>query len=470
MRIAAIDQGTTSTRLLVATADGEAGIVASARHRQTHPQSGWAEQDPLELLRNITTCLGAAGQVDAIGIANQGESCLAWDAVSGDPLSPVIGWQDSRTRDAIERLRAAGAEEETVARAGLPLDPYFSASKLAWIVANVPAARHAHAAGRLRLGTTDAFFLERLAGRFVTDATTASRTSLMNLETGDWDKELCRLFGVPLESLPPIGYTAGTEIGAIANVPITASVVDQQAALHGHGCHGRGDAKITFGTGAFALANTGSSIVRAPEVGLLSTIAWKTPDETVYAVEGGVYDAGAAIEWLLRIGILSELGALEQFTNGPAIDRGLVFVPALSGLACPHWDRSAAGMWIGMAADTSRHDLAQAALEGIALCVGDVLDAMAQRVPLDPRLSIDGGLSRSASFARFLADTTGYAVHVRSFDELTSLGCASLSALALGVVLSTPFEDSVIHDPAPVDRAWRRQRFADAVARSRSWR
>lgn len=247
-------------------------------------------------------------------------------------------------------------------------------------------------------------------------------------------------------------------------------MVDQQAALYGHGCRKAGDAKVTFGTGAFALALTGAEIVRAPEIGLLPTVAWKTPHDAVYAVEGGVYDAGAAIEWLMRIGIVANLGELQAFDGGPMIERGLAFVPALSGLACPYWDRSAAGLWRGMTADTSRRDLAQAALEGIALRVGQVLDAMARRVALSATLSIDGGLSRSPAFARFLADATGRRVETRAMDELTVFGCASLAALALGASLPAPAGADRAFDPRDADRnAWR-QRFADAVERSRSWR
>ncbi|QPC94519.1 FGGY family carbohydrate kinase [Mesorhizobium sp. INR15] len=470
MRIAAIDQGTTSTRVLVVESNGSPRIAHALRHAQHYPQPGWVEHDPLELLGNVASCIAAAGAVDAIGIDNQGESCLAWDAVSGEPLSPVVVWQDNRTKDVIERLRAAGAEAVTLARAGLPLDPYFSASKLAWIIETLPAARTAHAAGRLRLGTTDAFFLDRLTGRFVTDATTASRTSLMNLETLRWDEELCRLFGVPIETLPEIGPSAGLVIGLAGKIPVTASIVDQQAALYGHGCRKAGDAKITFGTGAFALAITDSRIVRNPGIGLLPTVAWQTPGETVYAVDGGVYDAGSAIEWLGRIGLMNSVDELQDFVDGPAIDHGLVFVPALSGLACPYWDRSAAGLWLGMSASTTRQQMCQAALEGIALCTVEVIGAMAQEVAIAQDLSIDGGLSRSPYFSQFLADGLGRGVSTKSFDELTSLGCASLAALAIGAVLPAIVGGDLAYRPRDVDRhAWR-QRFNQAVGRSRDWR
>jgi len=235
MRIAALDQGTTSTRVLVVDMQGRADIQLALRHQQHHPRPGWVEHDPLELLANLQRCLEATGRVDAIGLANQGESCLAWDAVSGAPLSPVIVWQDNRSAARIEELRASGAEALTLERAGLPLDAYFSASKLAWIVDNLPAAQAALSAGRLRLGTTDAYFLDRLTGVYATDITTASRTSLMNLATGQWDPQLCQLFGVPMQALPEIRATVG-DFGRIGQTPISASVVDQQASLYGHGC------------------------------------------------------------------------------------------------------------------------------------------------------------------------------------------------------------------------------------------
>ena len=470
MRIAAIDQGTTSTRVLVVEQGSAPAIAHAVRHRQIYPKPGQVEHDPGELLRNIAACLAAAGPVDAIGIDNQGESCLAWDGDTGEPVSPVIVWQDNRSREQIERLRAEGAEPLTLERAGLPLDPYFSASKFAWILDNIPQARALAAKGRLRLGTTDSFFLDRFAGRFVTDATTASRTSLMNLATGQWDDELCRLFGIPTAALAPIVATAGAELGTIGRMPVTASVVDQQAALYGHGCRRRGDAKITFGTGAFALAVTGQEIVRAPEIGLLPTVAWRIGETTTYAMDGGVYDAGSTIEWLMRLGLLERLEDLNAFEAPAAIGRGLAFVPALSGLACPWWDRSAAGLWLGMSADTSRADLCQSALEGIALRTAEVIGAIDARLGLAGPISIDGGLTRSRYFTRFLTDMLDKRLINRGFDEMTAFGCAALAALAVGVELETPNTDDERLLPASAEAAPWRERFADAVQRSRGWR
>ena len=258
---------------------GDAAIASVTRHRQLYPKPGWVEHDPAELVRNLQTSLDAAEGVSAVGIDNQGESCLAWHADTREPITNVIVWQDNRTGSAVEQLKRDGAETEVMERCGLPLDSYFSASKLAWIVKHVPEARELLKQGKLRLGTTDAFFLDRLAGECSTDITTASRTSLMNLATGQWDGELCRLFGVPMEALPEIVPTTGN-LGEVASrgraVPVTASVVDQQASLYGHGCRRTGDAKITFGTGAFALLVTGDRALRSPDQGLLPTVALAT--------------------------------------------------------------------------------------------------------------------------------------------------------------------------------------------------
>ncbi|QCI63836.1 FGGY family carbohydrate kinase [Phreatobacter stygius] len=470
MKFAAIDQGTTSTRVLVTDETGAARIHHAARHAQHHPRPGWVEHDPRELLAHVRDCLTAAGRVEALGIAHQGESCLAWDSITGVPLSPVIVWQDNRTSEHIAHLAADGAGDEVAARAGLPLDPYFSATKLAWLIDNIPEAKAARRAGRLRLGTTDAFFLDRLTGSFATDISTASRTSLMNLETGCWDAALCDLFHVPIECLPEIRPTVG-DFGLAGSSPLKASIVDQQAALFGHGCRRDGDVKITFGTGAFALALTGERIVRSAGDGLVPTVAWQWAGTRTYAVDGGVYDAGAAVEWAQRIGIVTDVAELNTFAALPAIDRGLTFVPALSGLACPHWDRSAASLFIGMTADTTRVDLCQALLEGIALQTCEMIEAIDRHVPLSDRLPIDGGLARSGYFAQFLADTLGRTIVVAGFDELTAFGTAALAARAIGKDLPRPKAD---HDrlfhPRQARRAERRARFAEAVSRSRCWR
>jgi glycerol kinase len=427
MRVLAIDQGTTSTRGLVFSDSAPPRVAASIRHRQYYPQPGWVEHDPRDILANVKACLAAAGKVDAIGIANQGESCLAWDAVTLNPLSPIIVWQDRRTEDIIQRLKAEGAEPQVTALSGLPLDSYFSATKLAWLLDHNPQAQSAWRAGRLRLGTTDTFLLENLAGVHATDPTTASRTGLMNIATCSWDDALCAMFGVPIECLAPIRPSTGP-FGDIDGTPILASLVDQQAALFGHGCRHAGDAKITFGTGGFALALAGDRPV-ADAGKLTSTVAWQTATETRYAVEGGVYDAGAAVEWAMRIGLLDDPLELRAFDEPPAISRGLAFVPALSGLACPQWDRGATGLWIGMTTATTRRDLQQSILEGVALQTCEVIAELQAHVGLGDALCVDGGLSASDYFLRFLASVAGKTIVRSASTELTAYGCALLAGL-----------------------------------------
>ena len=472
-RVAAIDQGTTSTRLLLAEGAG-ARVVHAAEHRQYYPHPGWVEHDPEELVANILACLSAAARdarLDALGIDNQGESCLAWDAVTKRAVSPVIVWQDNRTTPTIERLKAAGVETLTLERAGLPLDAYFSAAKLAWIVEHIEEAKALRARGRLRLGTTDAFFIDRFAGRFVTDITTASRTSLMNLETGAWDAELCDLFGVPLDSLPEIVPTVG-DFGAVAlagrEVPVTASLVDQQAGLYGHGCRAPGDAKITFGTGAFALAVTGAEIYRAPEIGLLPTVAWRLSDRAAsYALDGGVYTAGAAVNWARALGLFRDFAEIEDFDGPTAIERGIAFVPALSGLACPHWNRDAAGLWLGLTLNTTPRDMVRAVLEGVALRAAEAMDAMARHVDLAPSISIDGGLSRNGYFCGFLARVLGRGIVARGSGELTALGTALLAGADGSVTLADGAPDR--HYAPAGDAAALRDRFGAAIAIARGW-
>lgn len=463
MRVAAIDQGTTSTRCLVVEDGGAWRIAASRKHAQHHPSPGWVEHDPRELLANIRTVLEAAGHVDAIAIANQGESCVAWDAKTREPLSPVIVWQDARTAS---RLDALGQEAEDLSKriCGLPLDPYFSASKLAWLTENSPAVAAAHKAGRLRLGTTDAFFLDSLSGTFATDLATASRTGLLDLATGGWSEALCELHHVPVECLPRI-VAVDEGFGAIGGIPVCASVVDQQAALYGHGCRTPGDCKITFGTGAFLLAVTGAK--RPPQADLLPTVAWaRKGSGTTFAIEGGVYDAGSAIEWSQKIGLFSDVGELGAFEGPSALSRGIVFVPALSGLAAPYWDRTAAPLFIGMDHATDRHDLVRAVLEGIAMLTVGLIEAASEIVELGSGISIDGGLSQSAYFAQFLASASGRTIMVPSMHELTALGLAEFCGLDVGAARA---RHSRFEPGGSVTRE-HHARFAGAVDRTRGWR
>jgi glycerol kinase len=435
MQVLAIDQGTTSTRALLMDETGRVTPVLSLAHRQSYPAPGHVEHDAEELLANVARCLSTGGAAAAVGIANQGESCLAWDSRDGRPIGPVIVWQDDRTAPMTAAMQGEGAGAEVMARAGLPLDPYFSASKLGWIVRNIPRAGELAATGRLRLGTTDAFFRDRLTGRFETDVATASRTSLMNLAAGEWDPELCRLFGVPIDALPAIGPTSGTLGDLPGGLALGVSIVDQQAALYGHGCRKPGEAKITFGTGAFAQCVTGG-LRRPDKPGPLPTVAWQRAGEAVtYALDGGVYAAAAAVNWARGLGLFDGYEEIDGFDAAPAIDRGIAFVPALAGLGCPHWSRAARGSWLGLGLADGKADLMQALLEGIAFRSVEVLAAMDAEEPLSGAVSADGGLSRNRYFMGFLAEVCGHDLVLSDEAELTAAGLARMAAEAAGLDL-----------------------------------
>jgi glycerol kinase len=477
--VIAVDQGTTGSGVHVLRTDGSFTSGMTVDHKQFYPQPNWVEHDAEELVTNIVALIAAAKKghgtaLKGIGIANQGETVIAWDAKTKRAIYRAIVWQDARTHARIEELKAAGREETTLARAGLPLDPYFSAAKLRWILDNVPEAQMLRREKRLRFGTSDAFFLDRLAGTFATDVTTASRTSLMNLETLQWDPVLAELFGVPIECLPEIRPTTG-DFGAIDGIPVTASMVDQQAALFGHGCRKPGDAKITFGTGAFALAIAGAKPLKNSATGLLPTIAWKLGDAPVtYAIDGGVYNAASALNWARELGLFAEFAEIDAFDGAPAISRGLAFVPALSGLGCPYWDRSAAGLWLGMGLETTRVDLVQAILEGVAFRAAQVIEAMHGLQPISPRLSIDGGLANNGYFCQFLAQALGRTVTVPASLELTGQGCALFALIGAGLATIDTLPPQAapqanIDAGTPLDPALR-SKFADAVERCRGWR
>ena len=464
-RIAAVDQGTSSTKLALVEPDGSVAVRRRIAHRTTRPEAGWVEHDAMELLANVRECLRAMGPVAAVGLANQGESCLAWDRITKEPLSPVIVWQDRRTETLVARLAGEGATEIVRDRAGLPLDSYFSAPKFRWLLDNSGPVARARREGRLRLGTTDAFFLDHLTGECATDTATASRTSLLNLRSGGWDPVLCDLFGVPIDSLPEIRPTVGG-FGTVGGVAVTASIVDQQASLFGHGCLSPGDVKVTFGTGAFALAVTGREVPNGAE-GLLPTVAWRIGCEMTYALEGGVFDAGGAADWARQVGVLRDPVDLAAFDGPAAIARGLAFVPALSGLGCPQWDRRAGGLWIGMTGATTAADLCQALVEGIAFQVADVLSALEASTGTARHVCVDGGLANSGYLMQFLADVSGRTVVRPAFHDMTCFGAALLAGRTSG------------HSPVPsgstrfeargADRAQWRDRFRDAARRSTLW-
>lgn len=471
----AIDQGTTSTKAY----RGEAGVpptmVGALAHRQIHPRPGWVEHDPRELLGHIRALIEAGGGASRLGLANQGETVVAWDARTKRPLANAIVWQDERTRDVTDRMRADGAESVTLARAGLPLDPYFSATKLRWLLDHADGAGALRRAGRLRLGTSDSFFLDSLTGTFATDPSTASRTSLLDLRTLRWDPALCELFGVPIECLAEIRPTVGDFGQLPGGGAVVANVVDQQASLFGHDCRGPGDIKITFGTGGFALGLTGAAPVMDGDAGLVPTVAWRIGEQAPqYALDGGILTAGAALDWLRGVGLLDAFADLDRLTVGSAAASGLFFVPAQAGLGCPYWDRAARGGWIGIGLDTPRDHLACAVLEGIALRAVQVTGAFARTTgcPVS-RISIDGGVSRSRYFTRFLAAALGQPISVADTADLTAVGLLRLCDAggldrrqASGGEATGEWRVVEPDSRLPADL---HARFAAAVERTRGW-
>ena len=440
MKILAIDQSTTSTSGFLFDMDGpaDAARIFHRDHRQHYPAPGHVEHDPAEILTDLRAAMaaGRAAGADALALTNQGESCLAWDAETRAPLSPILVWQDNRT-EAFCKALATDHADTIRTRAGLPVEPYFSAPKMRWLLDHLPSVQQARQAGRLRLGTTDAWFRHVLTGLCDTDIATASRTSLLNLATGAWDPTLCAIFGVPMDSLPRITANTGA-LGSVDGLPLTAAIVDQQAAMAGHGLTRPGDTKITFGTGAFALTLCGTT-PPSGNGGALPTIAWQEDGTPVtYARDGGLYTASAAVTWARELGLFGGFHEIADFDGPSPMDKGLVFVPALSGLACPHWDLRARGCWLGLSLDTSRADMMRALLDGIAYRTDQLLRAMACDQPLTDPIRIDGGMSANPWFCQALADITGRQIAVSALPDLTAFGAARLAARHVGQDLPAP--------------------------------
>ncbi|OJW21495.1 MAG: glycerol kinase [Planctomycetales bacterium 71-10] len=443
-----IDQGTTSTRVIVYDLSLKARGFGQEEIPPTYPRPGWVEHDPGAIVASVgaevtTALLNArvrAEQIAAIGITNQRETTIVWDRATGEPIAPALVWQDRRTADACNRLRD---QEKWISEAtGLVVDPYFSATKIAWLLDNVDGARRKAEAGELAAGTVDTLLIRHLTGgEHLTDATNASRTLLMDLATDRWSDELCEVFGVPRSLLPEIRPSAG-DFGRTKGldylpdgIPITGVAGDQQASLVGQGCVREGQAKCTYGTGAFLLAHTGSRIVPSTH-GLLATRAATMSGEPAqYALEGSVFIAGAAVQWfrdgLKVIHSASEIGEL-ALRGDPETE--VVFVPAFTGLGSPHWQPAARGTLFGLTRATTLADIARAALEGVAYQVADLIEAIEEDLSeMLPGLNVDGGMSRSDAFLGFQADVLGRPV-VRSPEaESTALGAALLAGLGAGV-------------------------------------
>ena len=446
--VLALDQGTTSSRAIVFGHDGRPVGADQQEFPQYYPAPGHVEHNPDDIWESqLTTAKGAlkkakvsADQIAAIGVTNQRETTIVWDRHTGKVIAPAIVWQSRITADRCEKLKSDGLEATVRSKTGLVIDAYFSGTKIAYLLDIVPAARSAAENGDILFGTVDSYLIWKLTGgkRHVTDASNASRTMLYNIHTGDWDDELLQAINVPRAMLPEVGPSSGhlgeTDPALFGRaIPITGCAGDQQAATFGQTCFEPGAAKNTYGTGCFLLMNTGRTPVTSTQ-GLITTIAWKIGNEVTYALEGSIFVAGAAVQWLRDgLGILASASETEELAGSVADNGGVYFVPAFVGLGAPYWDSDARGLLIGLTRGTTRAHLARAALEAMAYQTRDVLKAMETDAgtPLKD-LRVDGGATANNWLLQFQADQLGVAVHRPVVQETTALGAAYLAGLAVG--------------------------------------
>ncbi|MBN33342.1 MAG: glycerol kinase [Rhodospirillaceae bacterium] len=489
--ILAIDQGTTSSRALLFDPDRRVSSLSQQEFHQILPHSGWVEHDPDDIWQTtLLTCRQALETADtrniaAIGITNQRETTLVWDRKTGQPLHNALVWQDRRTVETCRRIKEEGHEPLVTDRTGLLLDPYFSGTKIAWILDHVEGARDRAARGELAFGTIDSFLIWRLTGGRVhaTDATNASRTLLFNIRDNCWDDDLCALLGVPMSVLPDIRDSA-TEFGTTdptvfgATLPICGVAGDQQAATIGQACFQPGMMKSTYGTGCFALLNTGSEFVPSGHR-LLNTIAYRLDGKTTYALEGSIFIAGAAVQWLRDgLGVIDDAAATQKLAEGADPEQTVTLVPAFTGLGAPWWDAEARGAVFGLTRNTGPAEFARAALESVGFQTRDLLDAMnrdRQITSDNPVLRVDGGMTASDWTMQFLADITGVPVDRPTMTETTALGAAWLAGHQAGVwpdqdafaaawSLDRRFEPAMERNDADA----RHSLWLDAIRRTRS--
>ena len=444
--ILALDQGTTSSRAIVFDHSGSVVSVAQQEFRQIFPQPGWVEHDAQEIWATQSNVAAqalnkahlTANDVAAIGITNQRETTVVWDRATGKPICNAIVWQDRRTANICDRLKARGLAKMIRRKTGLVVDAYFSGTKLQWILNNIPGAKIKARAGELAFGTVDSWLVWNLTGgrTHVTDPSNASRTMLFNIRTGDWDDELLKLFGVPRSVLPEVRssseiYGESNLLGA--SIPIAGIAGDQQAALFGQVCTKPGLVKNTYGTGCFMLMNTGAKPI-ASRNNLLTTVAWRIGGRTEYALEGSIFIAGAVVQWLRDgLGIISSSNEVESLASQVPDNGGVYVVPAFAGLGAPHWDQYARGLIIGLTRGSTRAHIARAALEGIAFQVADVLRAMQSDAKIRLKeLRVDGGACANNLLMQFQADLLGVPVVRPKVSETTALGAAYLAGLAVG--------------------------------------
>jgi glycerol kinase len=480
--ILAIDQGTTGTTCLVF--DGEGRVVGRAysEFQQFFPRPGWVEHDAAEIWhvsRGVAAeAIADAGieghELEAIGITNQRETVVAWDPASGEPVHRALVWQDRRTAARCDQLREQGHEPLVRERTGLTIDPYFSGTKIEWLLANAEGAE------RAVFGTVDAWLLFKLTGRHATDYSNAARTMLFDIRRLAWDEELCALLGIDPARLPqplPSAHLYGTTREFGGEVPVCGIAGDQQAALFGQGCHRPGMAKNTYGTGSFVLLNTGAAAPLPPPDGLLATVAWGLGEEVVYALEASIFVTGAAVQWLRDgLGLIEQAAEAEALAASLEANDGVYFVPALTGLGSPHWDPYARGTIVGLTRGSGRAHLARAALEAIAYQAVDAVRA--QEGASGERLEVlkaDGGATANGWLMQFQADVLGAPVVVPEVAETTALGAAYLAGVAAGrwtaEQVGEMWREAARYEPR-MGADERESLLADwhrALARSRGW-
>jgi len=443
--IAAIDQGTTSSRCMLFDAAGAIVAVAQKEHRQIYPRPGWVEHDPLEIWANVqevtagalTKAGAGAADIAAVGITNQRETTVVWEKATGRPIANAIVWQDTRTDRLVAELGGAAGQDRFRAACGLPLATYFSGPKLRWLLDATPGARVAAERGELLFGTIDAWLIWNLTGRHVTDVTNASRSMLMNLATLDWDNALLDAIGVPAAMLPQIRSSAevyGPARGLLEGVPVASALGDQQAALFGQTCFAAGEGKCTYGTGNFLLVNTGTQPVASAN-GLLTTVGYRVGNEApVYALEGAIAVTGSLVQWVRdNLGLIRSAGEIEALAASVADNGGCYFVPAFAGLFAPHWRSDARGVICGLTGYVGKGHIARAVLEAVAWQTREVIDAMAADggAPLK-LLKVDGGMTPNALLMQFQADVLDVPVVRPAITETTCLGAAYAAGLAVG--------------------------------------
>ncbi len=438
-----LDAGTTSTRAMLISARGEPRGVAQRELTQHYPRPGWVEHDAAEIWERTLACAaemvaaaGGAARIAAIGIANQRETVVAWDKATGETLARALVWQDRRTAEACAALREAGHEDAVREATGLLLDPYFSATKMRWLLDNDPAVAQAAAAGRLAFGTVESWLVFKLTGAHISDASNASRTSLLPLGAPSWDAGLCELFGVPSAALPEVVDCAGsfgTTALLGAPIPVCGLAGDQQAATIGQGCLAPGQTKATYGTGAFVLANHGAAPPRSAHR-LLGTVLWQLGGTRAYALEGSVFVAGSFVKWLCdSLGFIESAAETEALARSVADSGGVTVVPALAGLGAPHWRPEARGLIRGLSFSTGKAEIVRAALESMAHQTRDLAAAFAADGAPWRLLKIDGGMAANDWMAQDIADIVEVPVARPDFVETTALGAAMLAAVGIGM-------------------------------------